>query len=170
MVHKDRYTVYQKSLSVAQVPAVRVDLVTHADPEKLLDLIWAVDRYPETMPGSYIVEAGFFHSGDSLSTAWEIIDVPFLAPRYLQFDSVRKKDRIDWYRNDHINSVRPDALFSPVHFGSWSIRQEGDKTVLIYRVCTDPGGKIPVWIVEQANRYTIPKSLLELEASALKLD
>ena len=41
------------------------------------------------------------------------------------------------------------------------------ETKLIYRVCTNPGGIVPSWIVRKTSRNYIPDMLLELEEAAL---
>ena len=60
-------------------------------------------------------------------------------------------------------------LIPPVNFGSWEIQSIGDRSKIIYRVCTDPGGNIPLWIVEKANQKYLPMMLLDLEAYAIKM-
>ena len=50
-----------------------------------------------------------------------------------------------------------------MNFGSWEIQSLGNQSKIIYRVCTDPGGDIPLWIVEQANQRYLPLMLLDIE-------
>ena len=42
----------------------------------------------------------------------------------------------------------------------------GGKSILTYRICTDPGGDIPHWIVSQANQRYLPQMLEDIEAFA----
>ena len=63
--------------------------------------------------------------------------------------------------------LNPDKkLLPPVNFGSWEITHEGEKSILTYRICTDPGGDIPHWIVAQANQRYLPQMLEDIEAFA----
>jgi len=48
------------------------------------------------------------------------------------------------------------------------VTQEGNKTKLTYRVCTDPGGDVPHWIVNQANQRYLPLMLEDIESFARK--
>ena len=57
-------------------------------------------------------------------------------------------------------------LLPPVNFGSWTVEQYSDQSKLTYRLCTDPGGRVPLWIVEQANQRYLPQMLVDLEKYA----
>ena len=48
----------------------------------------------------------------------------------------------------------------------WRVEKYGDRSKLIYRLCTDPGGGIPLWIVKMANQRVLPQMLLDLETYA----
>jgi len=59
-----------------------------------------------------------------------------------------------------------NLLLPPVNFGSWEVEQAGNQSKLTYRVCTDPGGNVPLWIVEQANQRYLPQMMLDIESFA----
>ena len=101
-------------------------------------------------------------------TPSRFFDVPFLSPRLYQFNSIRLGNSIHWVRTDTVNAkLNTDIkLFPPVNFGSWEITLEGEKSILTYRICTDPGGDIPHWIVSQANQRYLPQMLEDIEAFA----
>ena len=101
-----------------------------------------------------------------------MIDIPFLAPRLYQFNHLRTTARVDWIKSQF--SIQVDLpnniVISPVNFGSWEVVESEEKNTLIYRVCTDPGGIVPSWIVKNASRNYIPDMLMELEQAAKKMD
>ena len=167
---KERIRVFEKPMLVSPVPAFRVELVTPVSTEALLNVAWAVDQYPETLSSAYIVKAGFNHRNSAQhQQGWQIMDIPFLAPRLYQFDHIRHLSRIDWISTqfNHPEDSPEQLIIPPVNFGSWEVLESDGETKLIYRVCTNPGGIVPSWIVRKTSRNYIPDMLLELEEAAL---
>ena len=167
---KERIRVFEKPILVSPVPAFRVELVTPVSTEALLNVAWAVDQYPETLSSAYIVKAGFNHRNSAQhQQGWQIMDIPFLAPRLYQFDHIRHLSRIDWISTqfNHPEDSPEQLIIPPVNFGSWEVLESDGETKLIYRVCTNPGGVVPSWIVRKTSRNYIPDMLLELEEAAL---
>ena len=112
----------------------------------------------------------YHRRSDSSYTAFQVFDVPFLSPRLYQFNSIRLGTSIHWVRTDTLRTnLNPENyLLPPVNFGSWVVNQEGNKSKLTYRVCTDPGGDVPHWIVNQANQRYLPQMLEDIESFAGK--
>ena len=167
---KERIRVFEKPILASPIPAFRVELVTPASTEALLNVAWAVDQYPETLSSAYIVKAGFNHRNSAQhQQGWQIMDIPFLAPRLYQFDHIRHLSRIDWISTqfNHPEDFPEQLIIPPVNFGSWEVLESDGETKLIYRVCTNPGGVVPSWIVRKTSRNYIPDMLLELEEAAL---
>ena len=167
---KERIRVFEKPILVSPVPAFRVELVTPASTEALLNVAWAVDQYPETLSSAYIVKAGFNHRNSAQhQQGWQIMDIPFLAPRLYQFDHIRHLSRIEWISTqfNQPEDFPEQLIIPPVNFGSWEVLESDGETKLIYRVCTNPGGVVPSWIVRKTSRNYIPDMLLELEEAAL---
>ena len=167
---KERIKVYEKPILVSSVPALRVELITHFSAEALLNVAWAVDQYPETLSSAYIVKAGFNHRNSAQhQQGWQIMDIPFLAPRLYQFDHIRHLSRIEWISTqfNQLEDFPEQLIIPPVNFGSWEVLEFDGENKLIYRVCTNPGGSVPSWIVSKTSRNYIPDMLLELEEAAL---
>jgi len=139
--------------------------------EVLADAVWLIEKSMEVFPSAYITDAGIYHQrSDTSYTAFQIIDIPFMAPRLYQFNSIRNGTSIHWMKTDTVNAnLNPnELLLPPINFGSWTIENMGNQSKLTYRLCTDLGGDIPLWIVEQANQYNLPLLLIDLEAFVLK--
>ena len=167
---KERIRVFEKPILASPIPAFRVELVTPASTEALLNVAWAVDLYPETLPSAYTTHSGYGRIFDeSRRQGWQVIDIPFLAPRLYQFNHFRHHSRIDWVDTKFQLDIKlpGNLIVSPVSFGSWEVVGSDKSNSLIYRVCTDPGGLVPSWIVKRASRNYIPDMLLELEEAAL---
>jgi hypothetical protein len=135
-----------------------------------LNVAWAVDQYPETLSSAYIAKAGFNHrNSPQYQQGWQIMDIPFLAPRLYQFDHIRHLSRIEWISTQFNppEDFPEQLIIPPVNFGSWEVLEFDGENKLIYRVCTNPGGSVPSWIVSKTSRNYIPDMLLELEEAAL---
>ena len=93
-----------------------------------------------------------------------------MAPRLYQFNSIRHGNNIHWVKADTMNaSYNPnELLLPPVNFGSWEVVKTENQSKLTYRLCTDLGGNVPLWILNQANQYNLPQLLIDLEAYAQK--
>ena len=63
----------------------------------------------------------------------------------------------------------PGALAIPVNLGSWEVLPLGpNSSRLIYRVVTDPGGRVPANLQEFVTGRTLPDNLLQFEEVALQ--
>ena len=165
----DRVNVYTKQLPDSPIPALRAEIISDVKMELLADAAWLVEKSTDVFPNAFIIDAGVYHRrSDSSYSAFQIFDVPFLSPRLYQFNSIRLGNSIHWVRKDTVNTeLNPDGLLlPPVNFGSWVVTQEGAKSKLTYRVCTDPGGDVPHWIVNQANQRYLPQMLEDIESFA----
>ena len=167
---KERIRVFEKPILASPIPAFLIELVTPASTEALLNVAWAVDQYPETLSSAYIVKAGFNHRNSAqYQQGWQIMDIPFLSPRLYQFDHIRHLSRIEWISTqfNQLEDFPKQLIIPPVNFGSWEVLEFDGENKLIYRVCTNPGGSVPSWIVSKTSRNYIPDMLLELEEAAL---
>ncbi|MBC8175270.1 MAG: hypothetical protein H8E82_06425 [Candidatus Marinimicrobia bacterium] len=173
VTQKERLCVYKKKLKVSPVPAIKVELNTRANPSDLMEIIWAVDKYPVNLPSAHSTDAGFIERFDSNhQLAWQVIDIPFLSPRMYQFNHQRNLNKIDWVKstNKHIIQNYKDLIVPAVNFGSWEVKTSEEETTLIYRACTDPAGSVPSWLVDRVSMWYIPQMLLDLENTALQVD
>ena len=151
---------------MSPLPAYKAEIISNVKTDWLVDAAWLIEKSTDVFPNAYISDAGIYHQrGDTSYTAYQIFDIPFLSPRLYQFNSMRHGNSIHWIKADTINvTYNPDELLlPPVNFGSWEVEKHGDNTKLIYKVCTDPGGKIPKWIVKMANQKVLPQMLIDLE-------
>jgi len=93
---------------------------------------------------------------------------------YRDLDGVRGHHMQTWQSIDpslypeQRNAVLADyssAILTPVNYGSWEIIPLGPgKSRLIYRVASDPGGRLPKAAVNLVTGKTLPDNLLQFEA------
>ena len=163
----DRVKIFSKQLDVSPLPAFRAEMISDMKTDGLADAAWFIEKSMDIFPNAYITDPGIYHRrGNTSYTAYQIIDIPFLSPRLYQFNSIRHGNSIHWVKADTVNAgYNPDELLlPPVNFGSWEVEKVGNQSKLTYRLCTDPGGDVPLWIVRQANHYNLPQLLIDLEA------
>ena len=165
----DRVTIFSKQLNDSPLPSYKAEIISDVEMYLLADAAWLVENSTEIFPNAFIIDAGVYHRrSDTSYTAFQVFDIPFLSPRLYQFDSIRHGNNIHWVRTDTVYPGHnpENLLLPPVNFGSWEVEQAGNQSKLTYRVCTDPGGDVPLWIVEQANQRYLPKMMLDIERFA----
>ena len=167
----DRVKIFSKEISVSPIPAYKAEIISSVNAEAIMHTVWDVEKSTEVFPNAYIIDAGIYKkNNENKYTAFQLFEVPFISPRLYQFNSIRLQNSIHWVRTDTLGAeYNPEnVLLPPVNFGSWEVEKHGDNTKLIYKVCTDPGGKIPKWIVKMANQKVLPQMLIDLEQYAIK--
>ncbi len=167
----EKVKVYAKSLTVSPLNAFKAELKTKVDGKKLVETAWLVEESTTIFPEAFITDAGIFETiSENRYLAYQIIDIPLLDPRLYCFNSHLQENTIHWVAADYkLNEIETKRVVIPkVNFGSWDIISGVDENTVIYRVCTDPGGSIPGWIVEKANQRYLPQMMLDLESFAEK--
>ena len=140
-------------------------MISDVDANELANASWRVEKSTEVFPNAFIIDAGIYHRRTDIGyTAFQVFDIPFLSPRLYQFNSIRFGNSIHWVRTDTLRAeLNPENhLLPPVNFGSWVVKQRENKSKLTYRICTDPGGDVPHWIVNLANQRYLPLMLEDI--------
>ena len=166
----DRVKIFGKQLEDSPLPSYKAEIISDVEMYLLADAAWLIENSTEIFPNAFIIDAGVYHRrSDTSYTAFQVYDIPFLSPRLYQFDSIRHGNSIHWVRTDTVSAGHNpgNLLLPPVNFGSWEVEQVENQSKLTYRLCTDPGGNVPLWIVEQANQRYLPQMLLDLESYAM---
>ena len=170
LVNKTEWVhVYSKLLEDSPIPALRAEIFCDVQINKLIDAAWQVKKSGEIFPNAYIIDAGIYReTSDTTYTAFQVFDIPLLSPRLYQFNSIRNGNSIHWVKTDTLSpNLNPkNYLMPPINFGSWEVMNDGDQSKLTYRVCTDPGGDVPHWLVHQANKKYIPQMLEDIVSFA----
>jgi len=161
--------VFTKKIINSGLSVYKAELLSTLPSELLIQVAWEVENSVEIFPNAFIIEAGIYsYYSDSSYTGYQVFDIPFLSKRLYQFDSIRKSNSVFWNSTHNLgNDLNPNNLMlPPINFGSWHVKKSGDKSKLIYRLCTDPGGNVPLWIVDKATQKYIPQMLKDLEKFA----
>ena len=159
----ERIKIFSKDISVSPLSAFKAELISHVDKKILINTAWNVENSMEVFPNAYMIETGIYKwNGNNRYTAFQIFNIPFLAKRLYQFNSIFLGDSIHWTKTDTIKNSNK-ILLPPLNFGNWKVEKIGNKSKITYRLCTDPGGKVPIWIVKKATQHYLPQMLLDLE-------
>ena len=167
----ERVKIYSKQISVSPILAYKAELISNINSQLILDAAWDVENSVKIFPNAYIKDAGIYKKYNKNSyTAYQLFDIPFISKRLYQFNSIKLKNSVHWSQAGKLEKkYNPQNIFIPsLNFGSWEVKAYADKTKLIYRVFTDPGGKIPKWLIKMANQKVLPQIVIDLETYVIK--
>ena len=104
---KNRVQFYKKDISITSFPAYRIELETDIPIEILRDALWDLEIYKDLFKKSYTIEAETYELFDeNHKSGYQIIDVPFIAPRLYQFDTYRFDDHIHWVKLENCVMIK----------------------------------------------------------------
>jgi hypothetical protein len=157
-------------LSESPIKQVLAESVLDTSADALFAAISDVERYAAFVP--YMVESRIVaRDSDSIVNYQRLsFGIPFVASRHyairIRFAKGTDGDgraiyQVTW-------TLAPEAALPadvgavavPLNVGFWHLEELGTQpptTHVLYCVVTDPGGQLPVWIVNRANVETIPQ-------------
>lgn len=109
---------------------------------------------------------------------YQVLDTPFpLKDRYwfLRGTTLRATDGTTEFRwedidadalhpaaHKRVQAAHPDAIPTGVNVGAWVFVPQGAQTQVHYRLCSDPGGKIPEWAGHMAAKIALPTNVADI--------
>ncbi len=174
---RDEPRVCSRAVAGVEIREVLVMAVMTAQPTSVYSVIADYARYPQFMP--YVEKSEILKTEEDVVVVFQQLDFPWpISDRYytirLSADTrcaAQGMYQVRW-------SLAPDSATlhtgegEPlrVNTGSWSLRpvDAGQRTEVTYFVHTDPGGALPVWVINLANKVAAPKVIeaVRLRASA----
>jgi hypothetical protein len=76
---------------------------------------------------------------------------------------------LDWELDESHGKPPDGAAHMRVNRGAWELSPAGQRTRFGYRLSADPGGSLPAWMVNIANRSQVPSVISAVEDEAQKL-
>ncbi len=185
---KDGVDVYKKKIEGVEILAFKGEKVMDVDGGALFDAIVAFDTHvglSDDIPLTHSVVLG--REGNTVDF-YQYLDVPGWTLANDRFWFARATIKRDWGGAGHHRQswerieaelypaqlaaalkVDEDAVLTPMNVGSWEVVPLADgRCKLIYRVLSDPGGKLPKSVQALATGRTLPDNLLQFEAAARK--
>lgn len=166
----DGIVIFARSMAGSSIRELRATIVINAGP----DIVWqaVMDRDTYRKSRKYIEVDTIFKTGNG--TVWynyQRVAPPMISKRdytlrYESFtDPAKQSYRIEWRTaNDHGPAPVRGVIRLDTCYGSFTLepREKGGKTLITYLVRVDPGGQVPPWVANIANRMSIPDLLRDV--------
>jgi len=146
------------------IVTVRGMWVMKQKPERIWKAINDLERYTEFMP--YLEKAKVLKRAGASTWQYYVLDTPVISDRdytlKLTTDANPGKAgrwRVSWKADNGAGPrPTPGKVRVEVAEGSWLLEsvRGGKATRVTYTVRSDPGGSIPSWIANRANRTAVP--------------
>ncbi len=181
--------VYKKSLAGVEISAFRGEKIVDVDSTALFEVIIDFASQVGLSDDIPLTHSVVLKQTPTTIDFWQYLDVPgwtlandryWFARAHIERDvgGVKGHHIQRWQRIDEnlypdalakARAVDEDAVMTPLNYGSWEVIPQGaGKTKLIYRVVSDPGGRLPKAAQAMATGKTLPDNLLQFEAAAKK--
>ncbi len=161
------------SVFVRQVPGssvreMRAERIIDAPAQRVWQVVNDLEGYTEFMP--YVVEARRVGRDDACSFEYLRLDPPLAKARDYTLCVGQTVDPAagtfvrHWRTaNQQGPAPRRDSVRLDLCNGSWTVTKLGSRsTHVAYWLHTDPGGALPAWVVNQANRRGLPDLMAAL--------
>ncbi|AKU90454.1 START domain-containing protein [Vulgatibacter incomptus] len=154
------------------VPEMRVEGRIDAPPERVLAVLADVDAYSETMP--HTEESRMVKREGNTIWMYSVVDPPLASRRdyCVKITLSEKGDGIlatTWIPDNEVAPPQKSGTVRvKVNDGGWTLvpADDGRATYAVYRLHVDPGGNLPKWIVNKANRTSVPDAFKAVRKAA----
>jgi hypothetical protein len=175
----DGITVLARTPEGGSVSEVKATALVDAPPHDVWRVIRDYNNYTKTMP--YTDESRVLASEQDgkVLVFYCLVNAPLVDKRDF---IIRIRDESDWkdgkgflktawtVTTDGAPAEREDVVRVKLNNGYWLLepREEGKKTFVTYYLYTDPGGSLPKWIADKANKTSVPDVLRAVRKHAAK--
>jgi hypothetical protein len=154
--------VWYRDLTDKNARELRAETVMDVKPERVWEVISDIAHYPEFMP--YLKEIRKLEECEGGYYLYEKVSPPVISTRdYTLKISIQADPAAGvWSRrwalvNDKGPALEKGVVRVTVNDGSFELRREGaGKTKFLYRLLTNPGGSVPLWIAKRASTSSLP--------------
>jgi len=181
--------VYKKDVAGFRVPAFRGEKVVSVSSDLLFDMLVDFNSHAGMSERVPLVISEVLKTQGDMVEFFQLVDTPAwtmardrcwfnraLIRRNYSGEQGRHRQTWETLSPEHypdywkgVLERYPRALHLPVSMGSWEVIPLGpNSTRLIYRIITDPGGRIPDGLQEFVTGKTLPDNLLLFEEAALE--
>jgi ribosome-associated toxin RatA of RatAB toxin-antitoxin module len=164
--------VYTREAPDTEIKEVKAEGLIEASASRIWKVLLDFNHYKEFMP--YTTESEVTHEEENVVYFYTHLEFGLcIGDRYYTIRLTKKpateKDKtykLSWDLADKFTK-KPDgeAIAVPLNKGYWELRPEGKaKTKVMYYLYTDPGGEVPSFIANFANRDAVPKIIKAVQA------
>ena len=177
---------YRLQQAGSDVVALRAEGRLRAPPWAVREVLLEGWRSERISP--YLVEHRVLHaegcrdgareiSGCRAVWAYERYDPPVVGARDYVFRMEIAFDRLEegggfemrWEIDESRGAPPEGATHMKRNTGAWTVRADGADSRFTYHIAADPGGGLPAWVVNMANRSQVPAVIAAVEDEARKL-
>lgn len=174
-VTDDGIVIYTREYPGTNVREIKAVCKIKASPQKVFNVVLDRDTFSDL--NKYLVEYKRIKTGkENVWYVYQRVSIPLVKDRDYTHryeatrDTIKNKYFLAW-QIDNRNGPSPieDVIRIELSRGSLTISPDknGNQSLFIYQMLFDPGGSIPKWIVNLANRYTLPKVLRTIREKSL---
>jgi uncharacterized membrane protein len=168
----DGVEMWMRDVQGSNVREIKAQTLVDLPVERVWPVLEDVEKYPEFMP--YMVEVKVLERpAPDVATVYQCIAPPVVEKRDSVVEVTRHVDermgiyRTEWHSVDKGPAPRHDIVRVSGVRGQWLLERIGNRhTRLTYTMFTEPGGSVPGWIVNRANKRSAPKLLLAVTKRA----
>jgi hypothetical protein len=158
----------------SRVREVRTVAVVDAPPAVVRRALTDWARYVEIMPYTEEGRVVATEQGGKVVHFYTLVNPPVVSRRDYTMRTVDEGAveggalRISWTPSDKGPAPRPGIVRVAVNEGSWLLEplDGGARTRATYRLLTDPGGSVPGFVADRANREALPGVLKAVRRAA----
>ena len=158
--------IYNRSKANSNVHEIKAVGTIDAPPWVVKNVIDDADHYASFMP--YVAECRVISRDSASIVSYQRLSLPVVSDRdyVLQIrDESRRGDNGEivyinrWKSTEAGIAEKPGIIRVKINEGSWVLEpaDSGKRTQATYFIYTDPGGKLPAWIINKSNSNVIPK-------------
>lgn len=172
LLNQDGVRVFVREAEGSRVKAVMAHAVVDSPPEQVFAVLGDVEAYPELIPPTE--SARLVRREGSAALFYMVIRPPLISRRDYCIRVVPSRLaggrlKSEWRMSDDGCPLpRPGLVRMVRNEGSWLLTpiQGGRATHVIYEAHADPGGAVPVWMVNLATARTLPRIISSLRRAA----
>ncbi len=176
--NKDGVAVYNRKIADSKVHEIMARAEVDAESESVFAVITDFDNWANFMP--YVHESEIIDRSDQIEWVYQRIRAPFIKDRSFVSEVTFEKQIggvgryvVKWQlAEERTQELNIKGIIVPKsNTGYWELRPIGDgtRTYVTYYLHADPAGKIPKWMINSANKRTVP-SIFKAVRRQVQLD
>jgi len=166
----DGISVLARTPEGGSVSEVKATTLVDAPPHDVWRVIRDYTNYTKTMPYTQESRVLASEQDGKVTVFYCLVNAPLVDKRDF---IIRIQDESDWKEGkgflktawtaatEGVPPEREGVVRVKLNTGYWLLepREEGKKTFVTYYLYTDPGGSLPKWIADKANKTSVPDVL-----------
>jgi hypothetical protein len=166
--------VQERARAGARVREVRTVAVVDAPPAVVRRVVTDYGRYVELMPYTEEGRVVATEEGGRVTHFYTLVNPPLVSRRDYTMRMVEEGADasgalvVAWTPSERGPAPRPGVVRVTVNEGSWRLEpvDGGARTRATYQLFTDPGGSLPGFVADRANREALPGVLQAVRRAA----